>query len=172
MSKFRIEINNILHKLQKGDTSLQEILFYKTYNYLKVIAFKYTYNKNDIEDVIIDAYVRIYQYIHTFNRLKDGYNWMCKIVQNVAYGFNKESGVVQYVENDSGIFGKYCEALENKWALMQELARLEKNDQQLIFLKYWENLTCREIARKLKMSKSTVHRRILGILEILRKKLQ
>lgn len=171
MSKFRSEINNILHKLQKGNISLQETLFYKTHNHLKVIAFKYTYNKNDIEDVLIDAYARIFQYIHTFNKWKDGYNWMCKIVQNVAYDFNKDSGISQYGEDDSGIFGKYFNMFENKWALMQELARLEKSDQELIFLKFWEDLTYREIARKLKTSKSTVHRRILEILEILRNKL-
>ena len=172
MSNFRSEINNILYRLQKGDTSLQEILFTKTYNHLKIIAFKYTNNKNNVEDVLIDAYERIFQYIYTFNRLKNGYNWMCKIVQNVAFDYNEGSNAPLVVENYNEIFGKYVEELDDKCALMQELARLDIHDQEMLYLKYWNDFTYRQIAKKLKMSKSAVHRRVLELIDILRNKLQ
>lgn len=172
MSQFSIEINKILHGLQKGDETLFETLIAKTYNHLKVVAFKYTKNKNEIRDVVNSTYERTLQYIHSFNIFKNGYSWMCKILQNVAYDLDTQSGVLYYAENDGEIFSNYYDAMDDKYALMQELARLNSEEQAMIYLRFWRDLTYREIAKELNMSKTTVHRRILEIIEFLRIRLQ
>ena len=89
MSILRKDVNKVLIKIKKGDEESKNVLFEKTYNHLKSIAYPYVRNKADVEDVLIEAYLRIYQYVATFDSNKDGYNWMCKIVQNVARDWDK-----------------------------------------------------------------------------------
>lgn len=172
MSKFRIEINSILFRIQQGDKSLCEVLYNRTYHHLKIIAYKYTFNRNDIDDVLIAAYVRVFNHIHTFNILKDGYNWMCKIVQNVANDFNKQRNLSNIDDIPDTIFIEYLDDIDDKTALVQELSRLSPEDQTLLYLKFWEGFTYRGIAKKLNMSKTTVHRRIMELIEIIRRNLQ
>ncbi len=80
MSNFRREINLLLSGIKCGDKTKLKILFSTTYNHLKVIAYKYAINKNDIEDILIESYIKIFKYINSFDMSKDGYNWLCKIV--------------------------------------------------------------------------------------------
>ena len=89
MSILRTEVNKILIKIKKGDEESKNVLFEKTYNHLKTIAYPYVRNKDDVEDVLVEAYLRMYQYVSSFDPKKDGYNWMCKIVQNVARDWDK-----------------------------------------------------------------------------------
>ena len=89
MSILRKDVNKVLIKIKKGDEESKNVLFEKTYNHLKSIAYPYVCNKADVEDVLIEAYLRIFQYVATFDSNKDGYNWMCKIVQNVARDWDK-----------------------------------------------------------------------------------
>ena len=89
MSILRKDVNKVLIKIKQGDEESKNVLFEKTYNHLKSIAYPYVRNKADVEDVLIEAYLRIYQYVATFDPNKDGYNWMCKIVQNVARDWDK-----------------------------------------------------------------------------------
>ena len=92
MSKYRHRINALLLEIKNGDISKVAELYEETYNHLIVIALINLNNKNDSEDVLHETYCRVIEYIHSFNALKDGYNWLCRIVQNVARDFNKRAG--------------------------------------------------------------------------------
>ena len=139
---------------------------------MKSIAYPYVRNKADVEDVLIEAYLRIFQYVATFDPNKDGYNWMCKIVQNVARDWDKnffQSVSLEDVEQNVPII-----EMEEMIATQDEVQRLlqpySERDRKMMYLRFWENRTIEEIAKALEMKKSNVHKRISKILkEILQK---
>ena len=167
MSILRKDVNQVLIKIKKGDEESKNVLFEKTYNHLKSIAYPYVRNKADVEDVLIEAYLRIFQYVATFDSNKDGYNWMCKIVQNVARDWDKSffKGVsLEDVEQNVPII-----EMEETIAMQDEVQRLlqpySERDRKMMYLRFWENRTIEEIAKSLGMGKSNVHKRISKILE-------
>ena len=167
MSILRKDVNQVLIKIKKGDEESKNVLFEMTYNHLKSIAYPYVRNKADVEDVLIEAYLRIFQYVATFDPNKDGYNWMCKIVQNVARDWDKSffKGVsLEDVEQNVPII-----EMEETIAMQDEVQRLlqpySERDRKMMYLRFWENRTIEEIAKSLGMGKSNVHKRISKILE-------
>lgn len=174
MSKFSNEVNCILGRIKRGDNSQKQVLCEVTYNHLKVIAFKYAFNKNEYEDILIESYLRIFKYISTFNLMKDGYNWMCKIVQNVAYDFNK--GIVPTVPLEdislTKIFGDEIEKVVGRDEVLKEVCRLSEYEQRLIYLKFYEDMSYADMAKILNSKKSTVHKQTLNVLDKIKSKLE
>ena len=173
MSILRKDVNNILLKIKTGDKQSKNDLFEKTYNHLKIIAYPYVYNKDDIEDVLTDAYLRFFQYIDSFDPKKDGYNWMCKIVQNVARAWGKsgrQDVPLEEIADRAQLFD-----LEEVIATEDEVQALLKDyslrDQQIMKLRFWGDKTIETIALTLNMGKSNVHKRISKILNEMKKKL-
>ena len=172
MSILRKDVNKILIKIKKGDEKSKNVLFEKTYNHLKIVAYSYVTNKDDLEDIVIEAYLRIFQYIHNFDSNKDGYNWMCKIVQNVAYDWAKK--LTCEIPLDGLSKKSQMIDFEEKLIIEDEVRCLlqgySEQDQKMMYFRFWENRTIEEIALALDMSKSNVHKRISKILkEILQK---
>lgn len=174
MSRFRNIINKLLYCLQKGDKSKQQELIEYTYNNLKVIALKYAIDKNDYEDILLEAYMRAFKYIGTADINRDGYNWLCKIVQNVAYDFNR--GIKPTVPLDdisfTKIFGDVIDKVICKDDVLREVCRLSENEQRLIQLKFYEDMTYAEMAKILNSKKSTVHKQTVNVLAKIRNNLK
>ena len=172
MSFFGKNIYKILSRIQTGDERAKEELFYKTYSHLKAVACRYLRDKNDAEDVLSNAYLKVFSSIHAFNRGKDGYNWLCKIVQNEAYDFNKKATADLPIEEE--IVGAEQTALDEALAQSDEIWRwlkdYDERDRKIIYLKFWEEYSYAEIAQALGMKKSNVHKRVSKIIaEILEK---
>ena len=172
MSILRKDVNKILIKIKKGEEESKNVLFEKTYNHLKRIAYPYVRNKADVEDVLVDAYLRIFQYVSTFDPKQDGYNWMCKIVQNVAWDWNKQYSQEMPFDDiaPSSQIIETEELIADKDEVERWLRSYSERDRKMMYLRFWENRTIEEIAKALEMKKSNVHKRISKILkEILQK---
>ena len=170
MSKLGTRVNSILKNLLAGKTAWSQDLIRETYNYLRPVALLYAEDKNDCEDILQEAYLRVFKYIHTVDLEKDGFNWMCKIVQNVAFDFAKKPKTVD------GDFFFFLGDLDEEWvekdALLAEISKLSESDQQLIYLYYWQDKPIRDIASIVGMKKSTVHKRLKELEAALKKNLK
>lgn len=171
MSVFKNDVNRILLRIQQGDERGKELLFERTYNHLKGIAYRYLRDKNDVEDTLSNAYLKAFSSIRTFDKTKDGYNWLCKIVQNEAYDFNKKG--LDYLPIEENFYAE-ATGIDEALATSDELWRWLKNygelDRRLVYLKFWEEYSYAEIANMLGMKKSNVHKRVSKIVaEILKK---
>lgn len=172
MSFFGKDVNKLLSRIQSGDERAKEELFDKTYGHLKAVACRYLRDKNDAEDVLSNVYLKVFSSIRSFDRGKDGYNWLCKIVQNEAYDFNKKTVADLPIDDEN--LGAEQTALDEALAQSDEIWRwlkaYDERDRKIIYLKFWEEYSYAEIAKELGMKKSNVHKRISKILsEILEK---
>lgn len=166
MSFYKREVNRILYQIKQGDEDSKNKLFHFTYNHLKIVAGKYLTNKNNIEDVVVNAYLKVFKYISSFDGKKDGYNWLCKIVQNTAYDFNKKEinwlSLEEYVEP---IKKDFSEAIIEEEVISKYLESYSKDIKELVYLRFWEGLSYKEIRIRTGLKKSTAHKRISKVLK-------
>ena len=171
MSVLGDKVNNILREIASGKNGALERLHNATYNHLRIVAFNYLADPSDVEDVLNDTYFKVSRYIHSADVNKDGYNWMCKIVQNIAYDYNSQHEVftpINKIESKS-LFYEIDDILIEKDRVLQIIKTMHEETQKLIYFKFWEDLSYEEIARKMGMKKPTVYKRIMKILGIIRK---
>lgn len=172
MSSIGAEVNQILREIKLKRKDSFERLFAMTYNHLKIVAFNYLADKNDVEDVLNEAYLRVYRFIDTVDLKKDGYNWICKIIQNVAYDFNakKKKEFTCHIE----VGDLFYELDENKSEysyLWSAILELEPQQRKLIYYRFWEGYSLSELAKRFELKKTTVHKKLQKIFLQLKKKI-
>ncbi len=163
MFKYRHRLNKLLLKIKCGDKAKVDDVYELTFNHLKFIALHYLFKKSDFEDALCEAYYRMLKYIHSFNILKDGYNWLCRIVQNVANDMNKQNDNYVFqseVNVDDFSFDEEVDNMLIKDELYQHIKTLPKLDRQLIFYRFYMGWPFDEIAQKFNRAKSFVYNRI------------
>ena len=114
------------------------------------------------EDVLHDSFVKISRFA---GRYKDGTNargWLLKIVRNTALDFVRTIKARTAVSTDE-LFSlssdRYSpEKTESAIALEQALSKLEDAERTAIYCTYYLDMSVRETARAMKISKSAVQR--------------
>lgn len=95
-------------------------------------------------------------------------------MQNTAYSFNKKYNIetpLEFTENKPS--NAITEAdITEKSSLQSEINKLSESDQQLLYMKFWEDRTYREIAAIIGSKKSTVHKRISFLIDEIKKNLK
>lgn len=175
MPFLRKDINKYLSKIKKGDKAYKNILFEVTYRHLKNIAWKYVYNKDDVEDVLVEAYLSAFQCIQSFDESRDGFNWLCKIVQHEAYDWNGKNGKLKTQSLTDLHDIKDEEAhFEIRVAQRDEIDRLlapyPEVDRRIIELHIVDKCSFQEIQEKTGVKRSTAHKRLRKILKELNEK--
>ena len=173
MSRLGKDVNKLLQGIKDGRDEDKQLLFETTYNHLKIVARRYVHNQNDVEDVLQTVYLRVFSYIGSWNSSKDGYNWICRIVQNEAYRLNEKNPSHLPLEEyaKSPVSKDITDEISARDEIERYLSVYSELDKELVLLKYGHNYSYGEIAKQLKLKKSTVHRRVSMITkEILEKR--
>ncbi len=178
MSKLGKTVNKIFEVLKDAKERKDETrknaavkeLYDLTYENLRIVARVYL---NDLEEdraCIANAYEKMYAYIHAYSAKKDGYNWLCKIVQSCAYDINKKAAphvaldeITDFVA-DPASMDDYLEKQE----LHRALQTLTKDEQKIVKYHFFQDLSMDVIARKMHLAKSTVFYRLQNIVDKLR----
>lgn len=175
MSLLKDKINRILLRLQNDDQASPEELFNAVYNHLVALARQYLTDKNDAYDVASHALLRAMKHIGTFNPAMDGYNWLCRITQRVAYVFNdKGKTEKKYWEKAVASLGVKSDPMENieqRLDVEMAISELDEDDEKMMRMRFYEDRTLESIGAEMGINKATVHYRIYKCLDILRKKL-
>ena len=162
MSRFGNKVNVLLASIRSGKDEALDKLFEKTYNHLKAIAALYLFDSSDAEDVVSEAFLRACRYIRTFKDGMDGYNWLCKIVQNVAYDYNAKrlpsegSNVLELLPALDRFETSPELYLENK-EVLRSLNALAQRDRRVVLLYVFWDYSFTEIANLLDIPKTTVY---------------
>ncbi len=107
--------DKFLHRLKRGDPLAQKQLYDQYAPKLFGIALRYAGSKEEAEDILQDAFVKIFRYIKSFENRGSFEGWLRKIVVNTAIGnyrrelrhkyqddFDdiRESDILNYSEHD------------------------------------------------------------------------
>lgn len=114
------------------------------------------------EDIVHDSLIKIVRFAKQYKGGTNPYAYLCKIVRNTALDFLKEKRIRTEVNSEELFnltsFSYSHENLDNALTLEQAMSKLEKVEKKVIYLSYYMDMTIREIAVELNLSKSAVGR--------------
>lgn len=156
----RSTINTYILQIAEGDSSALSGLYYLVGGRLLSVAQGIMRNKYNAEDVLHDSFIKIARYAKQFSRGTNGYAWLCKIVKNTALNKLKSEGL-RRADNIDDVFGlsdgkDFYEASSCSLDIKSAMLSLEPKERLVIWLKYYNDMTIREIAADTGIKKTTV----------------
>lgn len=149
------QINSLLIKVGGGDEQ-SLILLYKTVaQRLFSIAMGLLRNRQDAEDAVSETFVRIVRYAHGFKRNDNGYGWMATIARNCAVDILKQRHDYADIDEVFGLAAASAD-VDADLDIGAAMSSLEPQEREIVLLRYYGDITVRDIAKKIGLPKSTV----------------
>ncbi|RCH56896.1 RNA polymerase subunit sigma-70 [Mucilaginibacter hurinus] len=76
--------SEIVSQCKKGSIKYQELLYKQFYGYAMGIGLRYSINRDDALEAVNDAFIKVFNAIHTYNEDKPFKAWLRTVVVNTA----------------------------------------------------------------------------------------
>ena len=173
-SNYSQQINKFLVALQRHYSKDNfDNLYNYSFGHMILIAKIYLSDKNFAEDVVTEAFLRILHSLHKFDPSQNGYNWMCKIAQNVALTYNRKNS--RRIEAEKGfVSGKdiSCEIDLSQMQFFDSIKGLDETDKLIAYKRFCLDQSVQNIADSLNVSKAAISQRIKKFFKKLDEKLK
>lgn len=164
MDKLVVKINKLILRISRGDEDAISELFSLTRRILYFMAQKYLYDKSYADDLLSETYYKIVKYSGSFDKTKNGLNWIFKILHNEAININKKNGFACECELDENkSYIGFIDDLLDKILVHAALEKLSDEEKYIIYLRYWEGLDFQSISNRINKPLSTTFDRIKKI---------
>lgn len=155
----RDAISYNIQRLSFGDEQALERIYNICGGRLLSVAMGVTRNLELAKDCVQDSFVKVVRSCGSFNG-GNGYAWLCTIVRNTALNLLKAQNRSAGYDID-GFFNladgtDVDEDATNKAAVNTALKQLSDKERTAIWLKYYNDMTIREIAQELNLPRSSV----------------
>lgn len=173
---FRITIiqSALVEKAQSGD----EKAFYELLEPLQAqlyrIAFVYTQNENDAVDIFQQSVIQAFEAIHQLREPSYFSTWFTRIVINCSKTYiekNKHTELIDPMRFDD-LVSEHISLIDEQVDLWQALSTLEEKYKTVLLLRFYQDLTIKEIAQILDYPEGTVKTNIRRGLKQLRHQLK
>lgn len=169
MSLLKTKVNKLLLKFKNGNNYAFKDLFDFLYKKLISIARQYLKNKSDADDVVSETFIQIHKSISQFDDLKDGYNWICKIVERKALDKNRKNKVYDELDGNFIDEQNIFEEINNKTDIESEINKLPEDEQKIVRLYFYYGYTYKEIGEVMGYLPQMAYKKMKTILGKLRK---
>lgn len=171
MSYYAKEVDKCLCAIKNGDMSQFKSLIDLIGNHLCVVVKFYLNDKSYLEDVIDEVFAKVYKYINSYVEGSDGYNWICKIAENIAYSYNaKCANEISLFEAESLLKLNPSDIIsEDKIDLNRAIDSLDEKSRELVYKHFFLGKTLTELGEEYKISKAAIKKRLDKCVEILKK---
>jgi RNA polymerase sigma-70 factor, ECF subfamily len=179
LTEAQAELAKLIERSQRGDTLAMEAIYLRYKTALFNLAYRYTYDGAEAEDLLQEIFIKIFTHIGDVNRVETFTAWIYRIALNHCYSHlrvRKASGGPAVPLDDVEGFihsGRNEEAGGDlKRHLDDAIARLPRGLKEVFLLHDVEGFKHHEIARVLKLSvgtsKSQLFKARLRLREILK----
>lgn len=162
--------------IEKAKAGEQEAFESLVKQYLPIIyryLVRLTGNSANAEDLAQETFLRVWKNLQHFDKEKKFLPWVFRIARNHAYDFFRKRKKVSFSElpdyeqlwlnnlhDDAPTPSQNAEASEITSEIKRTLHNLSKNEQEILTLHYFENLTTQEISQMLNLPYETVKTRL------------
>jgi len=188
VSASKLEDVKLIKQALKGKQSAYKQLMKKYYGYTRNLVYKMTSNKEDIEDLTQEAFIKAFNSLKKFDSQFAFSTWLYKIATNNCIDYIRKKKLNTYsidknIETDDDDY-KFeipdSESLpdrnilesERKKVLDEAIEKLPERYKRVIILRHKADLEYEEIAKKLKLPVGTVKAHIFRGRELLNKYLK
>ena len=171
----REKIEYALGQIRNGQDAGVESLYLLMGRTMLFVANGVVNDRHAAEDVVQESFVKIVKGIRSYRPGSNGYAWVCRIVRNTALNYVRSAGGRRWQE--LGEFDRAAECSfeeKSEAALMAErlMQELSEERRQMVYMKYFLDMTVREIGKELGKSKSYVAKQISAAEEQMKKSLR
>ncbi len=159
-------------KIYESEKLLTDLILNEKENFYR-IAFSYVRNKEDALDIIQDSIHKSLKKVHTLKNIDGLRSWFIRIIINTSLDFLRKKKREIIVEDDTLEFlSPHTNDNYENFDLATLLEKLSPKYRIIIILKFFEDLTIREIAEILNENENTIKSRLYKGLEALRIKIK
>ena len=157
-----------------GDESAFESLIKKYQKQVHALAFRKVGDFQTAEDITQETFLRVYQKLATLNDPAKFSGWLYAIVNHLCIAWHRKNRIhteslreIHISEIETDVYSRYV-AVENakttadaqRNLVRKLLTKLKENDQEVITLHYFEEMTSSEIGVHLGISENTIKSRL------------
>lgn len=161
-------ISELIVRVGKGDERSLVLLYKETAPRLMSIALALLRSKQDAEDAVSETFVRVVRYAAGFKRRDNGYGWLATITRNCANDILKKRREHINIDEVFGLTGSGG-IDETRSDITAALGGLSEEERELIVMRYYGDITVRDIAKEQGQPRSTVMNKLQRAEEKLRK---
>ena len=165
---------NLVKKAQKGNDKVFLTLFQHYEQDIYRIAFVYVKNQDDALDVVQETAYRSFKSIKNLKEPKYFKTWLIRIAISCAIDLlRKQKNVVQLKPGfDEFLSGDVNEDIDLKMTVRDLIELLNEDEKSVIILRFYEDLTIKEISETLEIPLGTAKTVLYRALIKLRKDLK
>lgn len=163
----KTKVNILVKEIGKGNDDAFEELYKLIYKDLFYFLRKFTYDIEDIKDVIENTFLIVIEKSKNLLFYKNCYSWIFKISKYKMFNLNRK--IKQEIKLDdmhNSLFGTIDTF--SKISLSFIIDSLPKDLKLIFYLRYNKNYTLQEISKMTNLSTSTIKRRISELKNIIK----
>ncbi|MEJ2544731.1 MAG: RNA polymerase sigma factor [Calditrichaceae bacterium] len=171
----------LIEEILSGTLASYDTLMERYQNLIFKIAYSFGKNKENAMDISQNIFLKAYQKLNTLKGQNSFKAWLSRIAYHEGINWTrKHKSAIQYEsiettnEPESNLPSREDELLANEYRheLMQSLFSLNTNYRLAVVLRYYQNMSIKEIAATLKCSEGVVKNMLFRSLQRLRLILQ
>lgn len=138
-----------IKKSQSGDKNALNFLLNKYRQNAFAIACKFVQDKENAEDIVQEAFIKVFLHIKQFKNESAFTTWLFKIVYNESLKHISKNKKINLINEDvekEEIINSNNTTDEKKQIINQSLQELTPNEYLIIQLFYWEEKSIKEIS--------------------------
>ena len=155
------KLNRLIIAVADGFTDCLDGILHLAGGQMMAVAVSIV-GKEYAEDVLHDSFIKVVRFARSYRQGMSPYGWLMKIVRNTALDYIKAKKVKNEVRAEEffslSSMDYSPEKRENAIALEQAISKLGPDEKKIIYYIYYMDMTVREVAEELKLSKSAVQR--------------
>lgn len=154
----------------KTNKELIEQIILEKYNQYYRLAYSYTYNEADANDIVQNGAYKAIRSCHTLKEPEFASTWVYRIMLNECFSYTRIPRHISYENmlDENGIELGLAEDTYTNIDLQKAIDALSDKDKAVIILKYFEDKTLEEIADILDENINTIKSRLYRSLKKLR----
>lgn len=175
-----MEVKEAIEKAKLNDQMAFNFLLDKFWNEVYGFQLKRTENENDAEDISIQTFSKAFDKIHTYNDKYVFKTWLITISKNIHIDLirKRKSSISNTVNSDveNEYYGIIDESPspedkliteQNLAKLLRDIKKLKPHYQEVINLRYFQELSYKEISEQLKEPINNVKVKLLRAKKLL-----
>jgi RNA polymerase sigma-70 factor, ECF subfamily len=129
-------------------------------------------NREDALDAAQEAFIDAFRSLKNFDKSRPFYPWFYVLLRNRCYKMAARKRETESIDETVIVASRSAAQNEETMALEHALMALEREDREIVTLKYFDGLSYDELAEQLQIPKGTVMSRLFHARRKLRAKLE
>lgn len=154
-----LDLKETIKNAQSGDDSAFSTLIKLNKEKLYKTAYLYVKNEEEALDILSDAVCKAYLNIKKLKEPEFFNTWIMRILINTASDTLKKKKRLRYIDDYEKfkiVDEKFCSTIAEKVDLYKAIDCLNINYKNIIILKFFEDMTIKEISTVLKRPEGTI----------------